>query len=68
MTATADATEYTEYGIAGLPFGKVADATTNSFVAKARLTSYQQSWPAAYLVTRTVKASDWAPAQDGGQP
>jgi hypothetical protein len=57
-----------EYGIDGLPADHIADRTYSAFAAKARLTSYQQSWLGAHLVTRTVRHSAWTPAQDGGQP
>lgn len=67
MSAPVDTSEYVEYGIAGLPNKEIADCTTNSFYAKARLASYRECWPAAYLVTRTVRASEWAPAQGGGR-
>lgn len=67
MSTPAETTEYVEYGIAGLPAGRVAEPTTDAFLAKARLASYRHSWPAAHLVTRVVTASEWTRVQDGGQ-
>ncbi|RAJ70205.1 hypothetical protein K378_01370 [Streptomyces sp. Amel2xB2] len=67
MNTPADGTEFVEYGIAGLPNKEIADRTTNDFYARARLATYQQCWPSAYLVTRTVRASAWERAQDGGR-